>query len=261
MHVEPSCDRAVDLERDVDDREPRRQAGRPRPRSRGVRRRATPFASALRSRRLDRLRVEVDGADRPEAELRGRDREHARAAADVEQAAARQIEQQLEAEARRRVAPVPNARPGSITTAIASASGSSHGGPTQSGPIRTGRWNARQRSSQPSSTSSERVPPNAAHSRSSPAGSVYAASSTPPSWSTSSKPSGKSSIMIARARSACAVGHRDGDAASGSAEGALQLVEETPRRRPACTSPRRPSARTARAAGAARRSGAAGRRR
>ena len=30
------------------------------------------------------------------------------------------------------------------------ASGASHGGPTQSGPTRTGRWNARQRSSQPS---------------------------------------------------------------------------------------------------------------
>ena len=66
--------------------------------------------------------------------------------------------------------PVPKARPGSITTAIASASGSSHGGPTQSGPILTGRWNARQRSSQPSSTSFERAPPNAAQSRSSPAG-------------------------------------------------------------------------------------------
>ncbi|HKS78776.1 MAG TPA: 50S ribosomal protein L11 methyltransferase, partial [Gaiellaceae bacterium] len=34
-------------------------------------------------------------------------------------------------------APVPKARPGSITTAIASAGGSSQGGPTQRRPIRT----------------------------------------------------------------------------------------------------------------------------
>ena len=39
-------------------------------------------------------------------------------------------------------APVPKARPGSITTGIASPSGCSHGGPTQSGPTRTGRWKA-----------------------------------------------------------------------------------------------------------------------
>ncbi len=35
-------------------------------------------------------------------------------------------------------APVPNARPGSITTVRASEGGASHGGPTQSEPIRTG---------------------------------------------------------------------------------------------------------------------------
>ena len=63
---------------------------------------------------------------------------------------------------------VPNARPGSITTAIAS--------PARRLPRRadpepadaTGRWNARQRSSQPSSTSSCRAPPNAARAAASP---------------------------------------------------------------------------------------------
>ena len=42
-------------------------------------------------------------------------------------------------------APVPKARPGSITTAIASAGASSHGGPTQKRPTRTPWWNSRQR--------------------------------------------------------------------------------------------------------------------
>src|SRR5262249_45355155 len=50
-------------------------------------------------------------------------------------------------------APVPKARPGSTTTASTPAGGSSQGGPTQSRPTRTGRWNSRQRSSQPASTS------------------------------------------------------------------------------------------------------------
>ena len=51
-------------------------------------------------------------------------------------------------------APVPKARPGSITTASAPAGAASQGGPTQSGPIRTPVWKARQRSSHPGSTSS-----------------------------------------------------------------------------------------------------------
>ena len=49
-------------------------------------------------------------------------------------------------------APVPNARPGSITTAI--GSGCDQGGPTHSRPSRTGRWKSRQASSQPSATGS-----------------------------------------------------------------------------------------------------------
>ena len=59
--------------------------------------------------------------------------------------------------------PVPNARPGSTTTAIAFAGSSSQGGPTQSGPIQTGLWNSRHRSSQPGSigcveTSAKQLP-------------------------------------------------------------------------------------------------------
>ena len=65
-------------------------------------------------------------------------------------------------------APVPKARPGSITTGSRPSGGSSHGGPTQSEPIRTGRWKARQRSSQSAATSCPRAPPNACQSRSSP---------------------------------------------------------------------------------------------
>ena len=102
--------------------------------------------------------------------------------------------------------PVPNARPGSITTAIAPSSGSSHGGPIQSEPTRTGLWNCRQRSSQSSSTTDAAAPPNACQIRSSPAAFVYAASSSPPSPAISSKPSGKSSIITARACSARASG-------------------------------------------------------
>ena len=47
-------------------------------------------------------------------------------------------------------APVPNARPGSITTAI--GSGCDQGGPTHNRPSRTGRWKSRQASAQPSTT-------------------------------------------------------------------------------------------------------------
>ncbi len=67
--------------------------------------------------------------------------------------------------------PVPKARPGSTTTVSASPGGVSHGGPTQSLPTRIGRWNWRQRSSQPLSTSALRPLPKNAQKRSSPAAS------------------------------------------------------------------------------------------
>ena len=98
-------------------------------------------------------------------------------------------------------APVPNARPGSMTTGTTSPGGRSHGGPIHSGPTRTGRWNSRQRSSQPASTSSTRAPGGASWS-------VYAASSISPPRSTSSKPSGKRSSQAARAFSARSAGTR-----------------------------------------------------
>ena len=69
--------------------------------------------------------------------------------------------------------------------------------------------------------------PKTCQSRSSPAASVYATSSTPPGRSTSSNPCGKSSSMAARASSArrCSDLDRDPPEAD-SAERALQLVEE-----------------------------------
>ena len=122
----------------------RRAAPRPRRRSR---------AAFSRVASIDGASMSTPSTGR-EAEQRRGDREHAGAAADVEQRAALELLQQLRGRAASSGAsPVPNARPGSITTASASAGGVSHGGPIQSGPTRTGWWNARQRSSQPASTS------------------------------------------------------------------------------------------------------------
>ncbi len=103
-------------------------------------------------------------------------------------------------------APVPNARPGSTTTGIRPGGGSSHGGPTQSGPTRAPRWKRRQRSCQSAGTSRPATAPKTAAKRSWPAPSVYATSSTPSEPSTSSKPSGKSSSICARAGSARSMG-------------------------------------------------------
>ena len=55
------------------------------------------------ARRVDRERVEVERDDRREPEPRAGDREHAGAAADVEERAARKVDEQLEAEPRRRM--------------------------------------------------------------------------------------------------------------------------------------------------------------
>ncbi len=101
-------------------------------------------------------------------------------------------------------APVPNARPGSMTTGRAPGGGSSQGGPTQSGPISTPWWKARQRSSHPPATSEQTAPGKAAATRR--ADSPYAASSTSPSPPASSNPSGASSTKRARRISAWAIG-------------------------------------------------------
>ena len=98
---------------------------------------------------LDGDVVEIDGADRSEAEAGGRDSHDTRPAAGVEQAAALEPGEKVNACARRRMRTVPNARPGSTTTASSPAGGAIHGGPIQSPPARTGRWNSFQRSSHP----------------------------------------------------------------------------------------------------------------
>ena len=86
---------------------------------------------------------------RREAEPRRRDREHAGAAADVEQAPPLELVEQLEAEPRRRVAAGAERAAGIDRRPRSTPSGgSSHGGPIQSVPTRTGRWKSRQRSSQ-----------------------------------------------------------------------------------------------------------------
>ena len=157
-------------------------------------------------RDLDRLRVEVDGHHRREAELHRGDREHPRAAADVEQAAALLGFQQLEAEAGRRVAARPERAAGVDHDGERVASGCSHGGPIQRLPTRTGRWNCAPAVLPVVPDLGGRCAAEGLPDALLPAAFVYAASSTPPSPSTSSKPSGKSSSMTARAGSARAAG-------------------------------------------------------
>ena len=96
-------------------------------------------------------------------------------------------------------APVPNARPGSTTTAVSPAGGGIQGGPIHNPPARAGLWNAFQRSSQPSGTGSERTPGNTPRSSPSWRPSVYTTSSVRPPWTRSSKPAGKRSRSHARA--------------------------------------------------------------
>ena len=150
----------------------RRAAARPRCASASGASTSTPFAAALRDRRLDGQRVVVE-RERPARTRASRPRSRGRRSRSRRRGGCRpaRVEQELEAEPRRRVrAGAERAAGVDHDRRSRPASGSSHGGPTQSGPIRTGRWNARQRSSQPSSTSDERAPPNAAQSRSSPPG-------------------------------------------------------------------------------------------
>ena len=64
---------------------------------------ASVVVAGVRECRLDRRRLDVDGADRSEPEQRSGDREHARPAADVEQRAGLDVLQQLQTELRGRV--------------------------------------------------------------------------------------------------------------------------------------------------------------
>ena len=85
---------------------------------------------------LDRDRVDVAGVDGHEPEAQRRDREHARAAAEVEQrAAGGERREQLERGERGRVAPGPERAAGIDRRPQAMPAGArSHGGPTQRPP-------------------------------------------------------------------------------------------------------------------------------
>ncbi len=141
---------------------------------------STPFARAVSAATSTATVVEIDGADRSEPEpRRPRQRRHPSRSRRREGFRARAA---ASSSMHARVvgcAPVPNARPGSTTTASSPAGGAIHGGPIQSPPARTGRWNSFQRSSHPPATGSTRrlregrrgSPPRRASS-------VYTASST-----------------------------------------------------------------------------------
>ena len=124
--------------------------------------RSTSLSARVRRRRRDALGVVVEREHGLVAELRGRDREHPRAGADVEQARRRAPRRRRARAAARgtggwsRAPPVPNAWPGSITISCSirpgPLAGGSHGGRTRSAGtrrdagagagIRTGRWNS-----------------------------------------------------------------------------------------------------------------------
>ena len=110
-------------------------AGRRRARRPAGRRARTPFACAFRRAASMAVTSWSSASTGAKPSFAGRDGEHARAAADVDEAARLELAQQLETETRRRWPPVPNARPGSITTATTSSGGSSQGGPIQTRPI------------------------------------------------------------------------------------------------------------------------------
>ena len=129
---------------------PRSTAPRRRPRSPGRSRAAPPRPRARRSRSRRRGAT----AARAPAALRGR-----AASSGASRSRTRAPDR-----------PRPRAR---------RPAGASQGGPTQRRPTRTGRWKARHLSSHPPRRRRSRTPPKNAHMRSSPAASVYAASSTP----------------------------------------------------------------------------------
>ena len=104
---------------------------------------------------LDGDRVGVAGAHRREAEPCRSDGDDARAAADVEQAAAARARRAARARAASSGAtPVPKARPGSITIASASAGGAPTAGRPRAGRCGPAVWKRRQASSQPGATCS-----------------------------------------------------------------------------------------------------------
>ena len=119
-------------------------------------------------------------------------------------------------------APVPNARPGSTTTAGSPAGGGSHGGPIQSPPARArGGGTAFQRSSHPPRRARRARAETRARISASPAVSVYTASSSDASCLALLEACRERSMSHARAISASAVGNEDGDAADAAQRSAL----------------------------------------
>ncbi len=121
-----------------------------------------PVDGGVRDRRLDRDRIVVDGLIGPNpsraAATDSTPEPHPTSSSEPRsEPASSSIQSRVVG-----CAPVPKARPGSITTAGSPASGRSHGGPIQSPPTRAGRWNARQASSQPGSTGVTSTSANAA---------------------------------------------------------------------------------------------------
>ena len=115
-----------------------------------------PVRHRVLSGGVDARRIEVERQHRREAERRGGDRQHARAAAEVDEPPRRAGSSSSSSRHSRVVAcaPVPNACPGSITTSSSADPAGSHGGRTvRRSPSTSGRWNSRQRSAQSSATS------------------------------------------------------------------------------------------------------------
>ena len=141
------------------------------------RRRRSPRCSF---RRLDRRLVDVDADDRLVAELARRDREHARAAADVEQARPLQRLDQLEAELRRRVRTGSEREPGVDHDRHETGRGPLPRRPDPERADLDRAVEAHPLALPAVGHGSTRMSPNLARSRSAPAPSVNATSSSPP---------------------------------------------------------------------------------
>ena len=158
----------------------------------------TPFAAAFRSVDLDGLRVEVDARARARSRASPR-RSRARPSRSRRRAGCRARQLGSSSRQSRVVACAAGAERAARDRSRRRARSASgvlprRPDPERPDPHRAG-GTARQRSSQSAATSAAAALAEGLPERSSPAASVYAASSMPPSPSISSKPSGKSSSM------------------------------------------------------------------
>ena len=134
---------------------PRRRARCSRPRSSALRERVAKHVDAANidgrcvpahglGGDVDSDRVDVDREDGSEAEPHGGDCDDARPAARIEQAPALEPRERARCtRASSRGRPSRTRGPGSTTTAASWSGAGTHGGPIQSPPARTGRWNFR----------------------------------------------------------------------------------------------------------------------